>query len=45
VTFFVGVDDVASALASAERLGGKVVLPATHVTGVTFGCLRTRKVT
>jgi len=37
VTFFVGVDDVAAALANATRLGGTVVLPATHVTGVTFG--------
>jgi hypothetical protein len=37
VTFFVNVDDVAAALAKAERLGGKVVLPATSVPGVTFG--------
>jgi predicted enzyme related to lactoylglutathione lyase len=37
VTFFVGVDDVEKALAHAERLGGKIVLPATKVPGVTFG--------
>jgi hypothetical protein len=37
VTVFVGVEDVASALASAERLGGRVVQPATQVPGVTFG--------
>lgn len=37
VTFFVGVDDVDSALEEAERLGGKVVQPATKVPGVTFG--------
>jgi predicted enzyme related to lactoylglutathione lyase len=37
VTFFVGVEDVAAALADAERLGGRVVQPATQVPGVTFG--------
>jgi predicted enzyme related to lactoylglutathione lyase len=37
VTFFVGVGDVAETLAEAERLGGKVVQPATSVPGVTFG--------
>lgn len=37
VTFFVGVDDVAAALQGAERLGGRVVQPATEVPGVTFG--------
>jgi predicted enzyme related to lactoylglutathione lyase len=37
VTFFVGVQDVAAALAAAERLGGGVVQPATEVPGVTFG--------
>jgi predicted enzyme related to lactoylglutathione lyase len=36
-TFFVGVADVAEALASAERLGGSVVQAATSVPGVTFG--------
>lgn len=39
VTFFVGVSDVAKTLAQAERLGGKVVQPATSVPGVTFGLL------
>jgi predicted enzyme related to lactoylglutathione lyase len=37
VTFFVGVEDVAAALADAERLGGRVVQAATEVPGVTFG--------
>ena len=37
VTFFVGVDDVAAALAKARSLGATEVLPATHVPGVTFG--------
>ena len=37
VTFFVGVDDVAAALARAASLGATVVLPATSVPGVTFG--------
>lgn len=37
VTVFVGVEDVAAALKEAERLGGKIVQPATHVPGVTFG--------
>jgi predicted enzyme related to lactoylglutathione lyase len=37
VTFFVDVADVAAALAKAERLGGRIVLPATSVPGVTFG--------
>jgi predicted enzyme related to lactoylglutathione lyase len=39
VTFFVGVEDVAATLAEAEKLGGKVVQPATSVPGVTFGLL------
>ena len=39
VTVFVGVDDVAAALAGAERLGGRTVQPATKVPGVTFGLL------
>ena len=34
---FVGVQDVPEALAAAERLGGRVVQPATSVPGVTFG--------
>ncbi|MDP9270612.1 MAG: VOC family protein [Chloroflexota bacterium] len=37
VTFFVGVDDVAAALAKAESLGARIVVPATEVPGVTFG--------
>jgi predicted enzyme related to lactoylglutathione lyase len=36
VTFFIGVDDVAGTLEQVERMGGKVVLPATSVPGVTF---------
>jgi hypothetical protein len=36
-TFFVGVQDVGEALASAERLGGRIVQPATAVPGVSFG--------
>ncbi len=39
VTFFVGVEDVEKTLAAAERLGAKIVQPATHVPGVTFGLL------
>jgi len=39
VTVFVGVDDVESALQAAERLGGRIVQPATKVPGVTFGLL------
>jgi len=31
VTFYVGVDDLAKALAKAESLGGKTVLPPTDV--------------
>jgi predicted enzyme related to lactoylglutathione lyase len=37
VLFFIGVDDVAAALAKAEQLGGRIVQPATEVPGVTFG--------
>ena len=37
VTFFVDVDDVAAALARAESLGGRIVLPAQSVPGVSFG--------
>ena len=36
VTFFVGVENVTDALATAERLGATVVLPATSVPGVTY---------
>jgi predicted enzyme related to lactoylglutathione lyase len=39
VTFFVGVADVPATLAEAERLGGKVVQPATSVPGTTFALL------
>ena len=37
VTFFVDVADVQAALEQAVRLGGRIVLPATSVPGVTFG--------
>jgi uncharacterized protein len=37
VLFFVGVDDVASALSKAEALGGSIVQPAQQVPGVSFG--------
>ena len=37
VTFFVGVDDVEASLAAAERLGGKTVVPATSLPGITYG--------
>jgi uncharacterized protein len=37
VTVFVGVQDVDATLQEAERLGGKILQPATHVPGVTFG--------
>ena len=37
VLFFVGVEDVAGALARAEQLGATVVQPAQDVPGVTFG--------
>ena len=36
VTFFVGVESVPDALATAQRLGAMVVLPATSVPGVTY---------
>jgi predicted enzyme related to lactoylglutathione lyase len=39
VLWFVGVPDVAAALAKAEELGGTVVQPAQEVPGVTFGVL------
>jgi predicted enzyme related to lactoylglutathione lyase len=37
--FFVGVADVPEALRQAEKLGGRIVQPATSVPGVTFGVL------
>ena len=37
VTVFAGVENVQAALDHAERLGAKVVQPATKVPGVTFG--------
>jgi hypothetical protein len=37
VLFFLDVPDVAATLAEAERLGGRIVQPATEVPGVTFG--------
>ena len=37
VTFFVDVDNVAAALAKAEQLGGRIVLPAQSVPGTQFG--------
>ena len=36
MTFFVGVENVPDALATAERLGATIVLPATSVPGVTY---------
>jgi uncharacterized protein len=37
VLFFIGVEDVAHALAQAEQLGGRIVQPVTEAPGVTFG--------
>jgi uncharacterized protein len=37
--FFVGVENVEESLRHAERLGGRIVQPATSVPGVTFGLL------
>lgn len=37
VLFFIGVDDVASALVKAEKLGGTTIQPVTQAPGVTFG--------
>jgi len=37
VLFFVGVEDVAAALARAEELGGTIVQPAQQVPGTSFG--------
>jgi uncharacterized protein len=39
VLFFVAVDDVAATLTRAEELGGKIIQPAQHVPGVSFGVL------
>ena len=39
VLFFVGVEDVPSALARAEELGGRIVQAAQSVPGVVFGVL------
>ncbi len=39
VTFFVGVDDMAAALADTKRLGGRVVQDAVSVPGVTFALI------
>jgi uncharacterized protein len=39
VTVFAGVADVKAALDRAVALGGRIVQPATKVTGVTFGLL------
>jgi len=39
VTFFVGVDDIDGAVASAERLGGSVVQAPTRVPGVAFALI------
>jgi predicted enzyme related to lactoylglutathione lyase len=37
VLFFIGVEDVDATLARAEELGGRIVQPAQHVPGVSFG--------
>jgi len=39
VTFFVGVDDMESAIAKATVLGGKVVQEPTEVPGVSFALI------
>jgi predicted enzyme related to lactoylglutathione lyase len=39
VLFFVGVPDVAAALAKAQELGGTIIQPPQEVPGVTFGVL------
>jgi predicted enzyme related to lactoylglutathione lyase len=39
VTFFVGVDDIASAMAKATELGGRVVQDPVTVPGVSFGLI------
>jgi hypothetical protein len=37
VLFFVGVEDVDATLNKAEQLGGKIIQPAQHVPGTSFG--------
>ena len=37
VLFFVAVEDVDATLSKAEALGGKIVQPAQHVPGTSFG--------
>ena len=37
VLFFVAVEDVEATLARAEQLGGRIVQPAQHVPGTSFG--------
>jgi predicted enzyme related to lactoylglutathione lyase len=39
VTFFVGVDDMADAIANATRLGGRVVQEPVTVPGVSFALI------
>lgn len=39
VTFFVGVEDMATAISEATRLGGTVVQQPTSVPGVTFALI------
>ena len=39
VTFFVGVDDMAASLATATRLGGRVVQDPVTVPGVSFALI------
>jgi predicted enzyme related to lactoylglutathione lyase len=39
VTFFVGVDDMAESIASATRLGGRVVQDPVTVPGVSFALI------
>jgi predicted enzyme related to lactoylglutathione lyase len=39
VTFFVGVDDMASSLEQATKLGGRVVQEAQQVPGVSFALI------
>jgi uncharacterized protein len=37
VLFFVAVEDVAATLERAEQLGGRIIQPAQHVPGTSFG--------
>lgn len=37
VLFFVGVEDVDATLERAEQLGGRIIQPAQHVPGTSFG--------